>query len=97
MRVAAFVPDLMDRSRFDRHEIAFVRTAEQALASGASLILVDIDACKDLGQFRLDGVTIIGFGSHVAEDRHVAAQAAGFDEVLARSVFFRRLDDLVGS
>lgn len=43
---------------------------------------------------RVGGLRVIGFGSHVDEDLLASARQAGADEVLARSVFFRRLGDL---
>jgi hypothetical protein len=39
---------------------------------------------------RLGAVRTVGFASHVDDDLLAAARAAGCDEVLARSVFFRR-------
>jgi hypothetical protein len=38
---------------------------------------------------------VVGFGSHVDTDVHQQAVAAGYEEVLARSVFFRRLPELL--
>ena len=40
------------------------------------------------------GVRTVGFAAHVEEELMAAASTAGCDEVLARSVFFRRFPDL---
>ncbi len=94
-RVAAFVPNLMDRSRFDGSKVAFVSSATAVGETAAELVIVDIDRCDDPAPFRLDGVTVIGFGSHVDVESANTAREAGYDEVLARSVFFRRLGKIV--
>ena len=41
------------------------------------------------------GAHTVGFAAHVDEELMAAASAAGCDEVLARSVFFRRFPDFV--
>ncbi|MDQ1373520.1 MAG: hypothetical protein QOJ09_858, partial [Actinomycetota bacterium] len=41
------------------------------------------------------GVRTIGFGSHVDRELLDAARAAGCDEVMARSEFFRRVRELL--
>lgn len=97
MIVSAYVPGLMDRSRFDRHDITFVSTAQDAIDAAATLVLVDLDRCDEPAAFRIDGAKVIGFGSHVDADRLAEAEAFGFDEVLPRSVFFRRLTEILGS
>lgn len=97
MTIAAFVPDLMDRSRFGNADVVFVANATDAIQSNAELVLVDLDRCDEPAEFRLVGTTVIGFGSHVDLESAAAARAAGFDEVLARSVFFRRLPQIVES
>jgi hypothetical protein len=38
---------------------------------------------------------VIGFANHTRRDVMEAAQAAGCEQVLARSAFFARLDDLL--
>jgi len=92
--IAARVPNLMDRSRFGAARVSFIDAPDQA--SAAQMIIVDLDRCNDLVGFgSLDGHTI-GFGSHVDSDRLAQATDAGFDEVMARSVFFRRLPRLLG-
>lgn len=92
--IAARIPNLMDRSRFGAALVSFIDVPDQASAS--QIIIVDLDRCNDLVGFgSLDGHTI-GFGSHVDGDRLAEATEAGFDEVMARSVFFRQLPRLLG-
>ncbi len=93
MTTFAFVPDLMDRSRLTGLEVTFVATPEELAAAGADdVVVVDLsragvlDALAGLG----GGARTIGFGSHVDRELLDAARAAGCDEVLARSEFFRK-------
>ncbi len=99
-------PDLMDRSRIAAvlPSARFVGVAAALSAAveetGASLALVDLarqGALDAVSALRgRGGVRVIGFGSHVDETLLAAATAAGADEVLARSVFFRRLASFAG-
>ncbi len=93
-RILALVPNLMDRSRFGS-EVMFVTTAEEVVAARPTLVLVDIDRVDNFEALVSDKFVTVGFGSHVDEERHHLASAAGFDEVMARSVFFRRLPELL--
>lgn len=97
--IAAFVPDLMDRSRFGggATPVVFVRSIDDVTAAEPSLIVVDLDRCSSPGDFVIDGVRSIAFGSHVDHDGLAAAEVLGFGEVLARSAFFRRLPAILGS
>ncbi len=94
MSIAAHVPNLFDRSRFDGRA-TFVDTPEEAVACSPQLLIVDLDRCEDVEAFRIDGVHLVGFGPHVDSDSHERAVAAGYDEVLPRSVFFRRLNQML--
>lgn len=94
MTIAAHVPNLFDRSRFGGRA-TFVDTPAEARACEPSLLIVDLDRCDDVEGFRLAGPRLIGFGPHVDSAGHDRAVAAGYDDVLARSVFFRRLDALL--
>jgi hypothetical protein len=94
MIIAAHVPNLFDRSRFGGRAV-FVESPEEALACRPHLLIVDLDRCRDVEGFRIDGPRVVGFGSHVDTDVHQQAVAAGYEEVLARSVFFRRLPELL--
>lgn len=96
MTLAAHVPNLFDRSRFGGLAI-FVETPEEARALDPSVVVVDLDRCDDVEGFRLDGVRVIGFGPHVDSALHRRAAEAGYSEILARSVFFKRLPELLGS
>ena len=102
--VAAFVPDLMDRSRITGAVTGSVRFAAKpdelvALAAGCDVVVVDLSRSGVL-DVRADvsalGVRTIGFGSHVDTDTLDEARAAGCDQVMARSVFFSRLSALLG-
>ena len=90
MTIAAHVPNLFDRSRFEGR-VVFVDTPDDARSCAPDLLIVDLDRCEDLHGFRIDGPRIVGFGPHVDSSGHQKARDAGYDEVLPRSVFFRRL------
>jgi hypothetical protein len=94
--IAAHIPNLFDRSRF-RGMVTFVATAEEAVALEPDLVIVDLDRCDDVAGFRIDGPRVIGFGPHVDTNLHRKAVDAGYTEILARSVFFKRLPELLGS
>lgn len=85
----------MDRSRFDSYQLRFVSDPSEVEATGADVLFVDLDKCDDPAIYRLADLRVVGFGSHVDESRLVAARAAGFDEVLPRSVFFRTFPTLM--
>ncbi len=85
----------MDRSRFPDGSVRFISDASEA--GDASVVLVDLDRNAEVEAFAQLQAHTIGFGSHVDEDRLEQARLAGFDEVLARSVFMRRLPDLLAS
>lgn len=93
-RLVALVPDLMDRSRIS----AGLATVEFLAGPAALADLGPLDvALVDLGRPGvLQAVAgcvaqVVGFVSHVDEDLAQQARSAGVAEVLARSVFFRRL------
>lgn len=96
MTVVAHVPNLFDRSRF-QGLAKFVDTPDEARSLSPSLVIVDLDRCEDAEGFRLEGTTVIGFGPHVDSALHERATSYGYSEVLARSVFFKRLPELLGS
>jgi hypothetical protein len=93
-RVVAYVPDLMDRSRFTG-EVTFVANPEDLVGTAADLVIVDLGRAGVLEVLPRIGVRTIGFGSHVDTELLEAARAAGCDEVLPRSQLFRRLSDLL--
>ena len=94
--IAAHVPNLFDRSRF-KGRVTFVETPDEAKACHPALLIVDLDRCEDLEGFCIDGPRVIGFGPHVDSAGHERALGFGYHEVLPRSVFFRRLGDLLDS
>jgi hypothetical protein len=93
MRVAAYVPDLMDRSRFAAIDgVQFVTGPEELLAVEADVVVVDLSRPGVIAVLpRLGGVHTVGFGSHVDLEVLDAARRAGCDVVLARSAFFAAL------
>jgi hypothetical protein len=103
--VVAFVPDLGDRSRIAGVgealgvEVRFVsRLTELDAASliEASLLLIDLTRPGALQvPARRPNLASIGFAPHVDRGLHRAARLEGCGEVLARSVFFRRLPQIL--
>lgn len=99
-RVIAYVPDLMDRSKLAAAgDVLFVaRPADLAgLSATAEVVVIDltragaVEALSDLG-----GSRVIGFANHTSRDVMAAARQAGCEEVLARSEFFARINELLG-
>lgn len=99
MRVVAYVPDLMDRSKVAAAApgATFVRAPADlpGAAAGADVVVVDLARPGVLDVLASIGARTVGFGAHVDDDLLGAAQLAGCDEVLPRSRFFRRLQELV--
>lgn len=94
--VAAWVPDLLDRSRFAGGAgVVFVGRPEELAGIDAEVVVVDLNRLDDPARVGPVRGLLIGFASHVDDDRLVAAREAGFDEALPRSVFFRRLPELL--
>lgn len=83
----------MDRSRFPSGSVRFI--SDVGSVGDSPLVLVDLDRVDDFEAFGALTAHTIGFGSHVDEVRLDRARRAGFDEVLARSAFMRRLPDLL--
>lgn len=99
MRIVAFIPDLIDRSRVTTVEptTEFVdQPAQLAAASrGADLVLVDLT--RDGAVAGLDGVAcrrVVGFANHTAKEAMESARRAGA-VAMARSEFFIRLEELI--
>lgn len=98
-RIAAFVPDLMDRSKVagaagQGADVTFVRSPADLAGVGADLVVVDLSRPGVLEVLPgLAPARTIGFASHVDVRLMDAARAAGCDEVLARSRFFAALDE----
>lgn len=91
-RIAAYVPDLMDRSRLTGvADVAFVATPAELASVDADVVVVDLSRPGVLDM--LPAVVgrvprIVGFGSHVDTELLAAARAAGCTDVLPRSRFF---------
>ncbi len=91
--IAVCVHDLMDRSRFNGHDVRFVTSPSQV--GDASLVVVDISRSDPALWAEVAATrTVVGFGSHVDRDRFEAAEQAGFARVAARSDFFADLGQL---
>ena len=91
MTTAAFVPDLMDRSRLPG-TVQQLSSLDALAACDADLVLVDLSRPGVLD--RLPDTRVVGFAPHV-DDELLARAAANGCEALPRSVFFRRLPELV--
>lgn len=98
-RVVALVPDLMDRSRLGGHQIEFVGAAAllPIVAAGASLVLVDLSrpGVADVLDVVVEASDrVVGYAPHVEDEVLALAVAAGA-EALPRSVFFRRVGEIL--
>lgn len=98
MTTLAYIPDLMDRSRLGGLDVVFVAHLDDLLqATDADVVVVDLARPGVLDVVgRVTAGRTIGFGSHVDAALFEAARTAGCDEVLARSAFFRRVEELLG-
>jgi hypothetical protein len=97
--VWVLAPDLMDRSKIAAAAPAarFVADADELRSApiGATVV-VDLGRAGAVDAVRgLAGRRRIGFGSHVDREVLAAARGAGYDVVVARREFFRRLADLL--
>jgi len=96
MKVVAYVPDLMDRSKVAAAaDVTFVREAAALAGADADLVVVDLNRPGVLDVLPAISARTIGFGSHVQRDVLDAARAAGCDVVLKRSEFFAQLPNLL--
>jgi DNA-binding NarL/FixJ family response regulator len=97
VRVAAYVPDLMDRSRISAAvaDVVFVKTAAELADHDADVVVLDAARPGALDVVPSLRGRIVAFGSHVDTDLLAAARDAGVDDVLPRSVFFRRLPEVL--
>jgi len=94
MNIYAYVPDLMDRSKFSK-EINFYSKPQSLNYSEIDLIIVDLDKCKDLKEHLNLNVKTIGFASHVNEQIFKEANSVGYENVYPRSVFFKKMSELL--
>jgi hypothetical protein len=98
-RVVALVPDLMDRSRLGAHQIEFVGAAAllPIAAAGAALVLVDLSrpGVPEVLDVVVEAADrVVGYAPHV-EDEVLALAVASGVEALPRSLFFRRIGDIL--
>jgi predicted short-subunit dehydrogenase-like oxidoreductase (DUF2520 family) len=100
--VVAYVPDLMDRSRVQAAApgARFVRAPRDlaAAAAEADVVVVDLSRPGVLAELATLAVLpgrVVGFAPHVDGDLLAAAGAAGCNDVLPRSQFFRRVADIL--
>jgi hypothetical protein len=96
-RVVAYVPDLMDRSKVAAAgDVTFVDSPEALIDASGDVVVVDLMRPGVLDVLpALEGRRVIGFGRHTERALLDAAGAAGCGEVLPRSSFFPRLDELL--
>jgi hypothetical protein len=103
--VLGLVPDLIDRSRIEPlaasvgASVRFVDDVASLRLLGSDrwhVVIVDLDAAGALTAISaLPTSRSIGFGSHVNRELLDAARESGYDEVVSRSVLFRRLPALI--
>ncbi|HVF33150.1 MAG TPA: hypothetical protein VM933_08945 [Acidimicrobiales bacterium] len=95
--VAAYTPDLMDRSKIAAAvaDCRFVTRPEALVGlAGIDVVLVDLSkrgVLEVLPAIVAGAARVVGYGAHVDHDLLAAATEAGVDEVLPRSRFFSRL------
>ena len=97
-RVVAYVPDLMDRSKVAAAgDCIFVSRPADLAALSAEAVVVVVDLTKPCVVDVLPDLDarIIGFANHTSRDVMDAARAAGCEQVLPRSDFFARIDELL--
>lgn len=100
-KVVAYVPDLLDRSKVGAAgDVTFVsrpdQLAEAAAEARADVVVVDLTrpgVVEVLGEI---STPVVAFANHTRRDLMEQARAAGASQVMARSAFFSRLDELVG-
>ncbi|HAQ42359.1 MAG: hypothetical protein ACPHL4_05070 [Acidimicrobiales bacterium] len=93
-RIAAYIPNLMDRSRFASH-VEMLPTLDDLKSANADLILIDASKPEVL-EYLPAGPRVIAFAPHVNEQILDLAKAAGCADALPRSIFFKRLPQLLG-
>lgn len=98
VRVIAYVPDLMDRSRLTGIDgLVYAAAPADLAAADAAVAVVDLSRPGVLDVLdRVRAPRVIGFGSHVDRQLLDAARAAGCHEVMARSAFFAQARQILG-
>ena len=95
MTVAVITRDLIDASKVEAVGAVVVRDASTPALRDAELIVLDLATGIDASTVVAIGPPVIAYGPHVDDSALSVALAAGCQEALARSVFFRRLPSLV--
>lgn len=92
--LAVYAPDLMDRSRIaSAHpEAEFVSAPTGLIGTDAEVCYVDLNRPGVLEVVPDLEARVVGFVRHDDQATIEAATRAGCDEVVVRSVFFRRLN-----
>lgn len=97
MTVAAFAPDLMDQSKIRAAGARIVASVAELAGTDADLVIVDLSRPGVLDAVPAIPGRVVGFGRHTEPELLEAARAAGCDDVLVRSVFFKRLPEIIAS
>lgn len=103
MNVAAYTPDLMDRSKIAAAVpgCRFVARPEALVGlADTDVVLVDLSkkgVLEILGDLVAGGARVVAYGSHVDTALLAAAEDAGCTEVLPRSRFFSRLPQILSA
>jgi hypothetical protein len=97
VRIAAYVPDLIDKSKVAAAApgATFVDDPSKLAGLDAALVVVDLSRPGVVDQLGSISGRVIGFARHTQRDLIARAKAAGCDEVLVRSDFFPRLAELL--
>ncbi len=101
LRVAAYTPDLMDRSKIAAvvPGCRFVARPEALVGlAGVDVVVVDLSrrgALDVLPELARGPARLVAYGSHVDRELLAGARSAGCEEVLARSQFFTKLPQLL--
>jgi len=96
-RIAAYVPDLMDRSKVAAaaEGVTFVTRPDELASVPADLVVLDLSRPGAVDVIPRLTARTVGFGRHTQRELLEAARRAGCDEVLVRSDFFPRLPELL--
>ena len=98
MKVVAFVPDLMDRSKVAAAApgATFVADPAELATVVADLVVLDLTRPGALDVLPDVQARTVGFCRHTMRDVIAAAEQAGCDRVLVRSEFFAGLPGVLG-
>jgi hypothetical protein len=90
VKVAAYVPDLMDRSKVAAAapDATFVARADDLASVDADLVVLDLTRPGAVDVIPRVQARTVGFCRHTMLDVIAAAEQAGCDRVLVRSEFF---------